>query len=106
MKKTLGTICNIIMLLVYIPVSFLAFVYGLFFFSLMDWSVLSLERMVWLFSCILLMLTPALSILSIVLSAIKRENGRYAVSFWIQFLPFGTIGLALIVMIFQWLFSY
>lgn len=106
MKKTLGTIGNIIMILIYIPFSFVLMFFGLFLFSLVDWSMWSVDMLPWLFSVALLLLTPAFCIGSIVVSITRLEREEYAASLRARFFPFIPFGVALVVMFLQWIFSY
>ena len=106
MKKTLGTIGNIIMILIYIPLSFVLMFTGLFLFSLFDWSMWSVDMLPWFFSVALLMLTPVFCIGSIVVSIIRLEREEYAASLRARFFPFIPFGVAVVVMFFLWIFQY
>lgn len=49
-----------------------------------------------LISSLLLLLTPVFCVLAIVFSIVFRKKQNYVASLLIQFLPFGTIGVAVI----------
>ena len=98
MRKFLCIVSNIILTLVYIPMSWFA--------SLLMWAAFDGYIANWTFSfdgiisflfIALFFLTPLFSLLGIVLSIVKWVKNRYLGAFLVQFLPFGTLALGFVL---------
>ena len=96
MRKVLCVISNIILSIIYIPLSaFLSFLmWAAFSGPTPNWT-LPLEGIFNIVSGALLFLAPIFSILGIVLSVIQRKREHYGVAFLVQFLPVATTALGL-----------
>ena len=98
MRKFLCIVSNIILTIVYIPMSWFA--------SLLMWAAFDGYIANWTFSfdgiisflfITLFFLTPLFSLLGIVLSIVNWVKNRYLGAFLVQFLPFGTLALGFIL---------
>ncbi len=104
MKKFLCIISNIILSVLYVPMCLYPFGIGLMAIGMFaaNWEF-SLSALISLLFVALLFLTPLFCILGIILSVIQRKRENYAAAFWVQFLPLGTLGLALVLFFFAWI---
>ena len=104
MKKLICIVSNIILSVLYLPMSVYPFFLGLMAIGMFagNWEF-TLLALVSAAFVILLFLTPLFCILGIVLSVIQRKRENYAAAFWVQFLPLGTLGLALVLFFFAWI---
>ena len=98
MRKFLCIVSNIILTIVYIPMSWFA--------SLLMWAAFDGYIANWTFSfdgiisflfIALFFLTPVFSLLGIVLSIVNWAKNRYLGAFLVQFLPFGTLALGFVL---------
>ena len=98
MRKFLCIVSNIILTIVYIPMSWFA--------SLLMWAAFDGYIENWTFSfdgiisflfIALFFLTPVFSLLGIVISIVKWVKNRYLGAFLVQFLPFGTLALGFVL---------
>ena len=101
MKKFFCIVSNILLSLVYIPVSTFPAVMGFLFFVYGSWSW-SLQAVVGFLCCLLLVLTPIFCVLGIVLSVIQRKRQNYSSAFLVQFLPFATLGICAVLFFVGW----
>ena len=104
MKKCLLIVSNIILSFLYVPMCLYPFGIGLMALGMgaPNWEF-TFEAVYTLLFLLLLFLTPLFCILGIVLSVIQRKKENYATAFWVQFLPLGTLGLALVLFFFAWI---
>lgn len=104
MKKFLCIVSNIILSVLYVPMSLFPFGLGLMALGMgaAHWEF-TLEAVLTLLFLLLLFLTPLFCISGIVLSVIQRKRENYTAAFWVQFLPLGTLGFALVLFFFAWI---
>ena len=86
---------NIILSVIYVLFGWIFGFLGIMFFSL-GFSDEPFVAICSFLSALLFLLTPAFCALGIFLSVLYRKKKVFAVSFLMQFLPFGTLGFALI----------
>lgn len=96
MRKFICILTNIILSIIYLPISaFLSFLmWAAFSGSIANWT-LTLEGIFNVVSGALLFLAPVFCILGIVLSVVKRKRECYGAAFLVQFLPVATTALGL-----------
>lgn len=95
MKRTLCVISNILLSIFYISSSWVLSLVSFLLMTGMSWSW-SPDEVIGFLLLIVVFLTPIFCILGIVFSVIQRKRENYAAAFWIQFLPFAVIGIALV----------
>lgn len=99
MKKFLCLLSNILLSVLYIPVSIQWAIFGVLLIVAMDrFHIDSVGEVIFLLSAVIMVLTPIFAILGIALSVAQRKKERYGTSFLVQLLPLTTIGLSLIIL--------
>ena len=88
-------VSNIIFSVFYTLFSWIIAFLGFMFLSLGSSSICLL------LASLLFLLTPIFCIFGIVFSIILRKKGKYTASFLVQFTPFATLGIALVLFIFS-----
>ena len=97
MRKTICIISNILLSSLYISTSWMVSAAALFYLVAIGWNLSSVPQLLWVVGIGLIALTPVFCILGIVLSAIQCAKEHYAASFLVQFLPFVTIGVSIVL---------
>ena len=95
-RDNLGKIFNIILSVLYASCSWILSVFGAMILSL-DWLDTSISAIFTFLSAIIVLLTPVFCALGIVFSVKLRKKGKFTAASFIQFLPFGTFGLSVIL---------
>ena len=99
MKKILCTISNILLSVLYIPVSIQWAIFGYLLVTAIErFHIDSVGEVVFLFSAVVMLLTPIFAILGIALSVAQRKKERYGTSFLVQLLPLTTMGVSILVL--------
>lgn len=99
MKKFLCKVSNVLLSVLYIPVSCYWAIFGVLLIVAMDrFQIDSVGEVVFLLSAIIMVLTPIFAILGIALSVAQRKKERYGTSFLVQLLPLTTMGLSVLVL--------
>ena len=98
--ESICKISNVILSLIYIPTGFVFGFLGLMFFSL-GFSENIFSAICSFVSSATFLLTPIFCVIGIVLSVIFRKKKSLYASFLIQFLPFGTLGIAVFAFFFS-----
>ena len=99
MKKFLCKVSNVLLSVLYIPVSIYWAIFGVLLIVAMDrFHVDSVGEVVFLLSAIIMVLTPIFAILGIALSVAQRKKERYGTSFLVQLLPLTTMGLSVLIL--------
>ncbi len=97
MKKALCIISNIILSYFYISTSWMVSAAALFYLVGIGWDWTSPAQVLWVVATGLIALTPIFCALGIILSIVQWVKEHYVASFLVQFLPFGTIGLSVLL---------
>lgn len=97
MRKTLCIISNILLSYFYISTSWMVSAAALFYLVGIGWDWTSPAQIIWVVATALISITPIFCILGIALSIVKWRKGRYLGAFVVQFLPFGTMGLSVLL---------
>ena len=96
MRKTLCIISNILLSSFYISTSWMVSAAALFYITALNWQA-SLVEAFWCAALGIIILTPIFCVLGIVLSILKWRKEHYVRAFLWQFLPFGTLGVSLVL---------
>lgn len=96
MKKAICIISNIILSYFYISTSWMISAAALFYITALNWQA-SVVEMFWTVALGIIILTPIFCILGIVLSIVKWIKEHYVRAFLWQFLPFGTMGISVLL---------
>ena len=97
MKKAVCIISNVILSYFYISTSWMVSTAALFYLVAIGWDWTSLAQILWVVATALIALTPVFCILGIILSIIQWVREHYLRAFLIQFLPFGTMGVSVLL---------
>ena len=99
MKKFLCTASNVLLSVLYIPLSCQWAIFGVLLMVAMErFHIDSVGEAVFLLSAVIMVLTPVFAILGIALSVAQRKKERYGISFLVQLLPLTTMGLSVLVL--------
>ena len=99
MKKFLCLLSNVLLSVLYIPVSLYWAIFGVLLIVAMDrFHIDSVGEVVFLLSAVIMLLTPIFAILGIVFSVAQRKRERYGTSFLLQLLPLTTMGLSVLIL--------
>ena len=99
MKKFLCLLSNVLLSVLYIPVSLYWAIFGVLLIVAMDrFHIDSVGEVVFLLSAVIMLLTPIFAILGIVFSVAQRKKERYGTSFLVQLLPLTTMGLSVLIL--------
>ena len=98
MKKAICIISNVILSGFYISTSWMVSAAALFYLVALGWDWTSLAQIIWIIATTLIAATPIFCLLGIIISIVKWVRERYLGAFLVQFLPFGTIGVSLLLL--------
>lgn len=99
MKKFLCLLSNVLLSVLYIPVSLYWAIFGVLLIVAMDrFHIDSVGEVVFLLSAVIMLLTPIFAILGIVFSVAQRKKERYGTSLLVQLLPLTTMGLSVLIL--------
>ena len=99
MKKFLCLLSNVLLSVLYIPVSLYWAIFGVLLIVAMDrFHIDSVGEVVFLLSAVIMLLTPIFAILGIVFSVAQRKKKRYGTSLLVQLLPLTTMGLSVLIL--------
>ena len=70
---------------------------ALFYLVGIGWDLSSAPQVLWVVATALIALTPIFCILGMIISIVKWSRQHYLGAFFGQFLPFGTIGLSVLL---------
>ena len=99
MKKFLCLLSNVLLSVLYIPVSLYWAIFGVLLIVAMDrFHIDSVGEVVFLLSAVIMLLTPFFAILGIVFSVAQRKKERYGTSLLVQLLPLTTMGLSVLIL--------
>ncbi len=97
MKKAICIISNILLSYFYLSTSWMVSAAALFYLVAIGWDWSSPMQVLWVIATAVIVLTPVFCILGIVLSAIQCAKEHYTASFLVQFLPFVTVGVSIVL---------
>ena len=104
MKKAICIISNVLLSGFYISTSWMVSAAALFYLVALGWDWTSSAQIIWAVATALIVLTPLFCLLGIIISIVKWSRERYFGAFLVQFLPFATMGISvLLFMIPVWL---
>lgn len=92
----IGIVSNIIFSVLYVPMGGLFYFMGIMLFTL-GYPEEPFTAVCSFIATLLLALTPVFCVLAILLSVRSRRKANFVASFLVQFLPFGTLGIAMVV---------
>ncbi|MBQ3014981.1 MAG: hypothetical protein IJD75_07605 [Clostridia bacterium] len=99
MKKFLCLLSNVLLSVLYIPVSLYWAIFGVLLIVAMDrFHIDSVGEVVFLLSAVIMLLTPIFAILGIVFSVAQRKKERYGTSLLVQLLPLTTMGFSVLIL--------
>lgn len=99
MKKFLCLLSNVLLSVLYIPISLYWAIFGVLLIVAMDrFHIDSVGEVVFLLSAVIMLLTPIFAILGIVFSVAQRKKERYGTSLLVQLLPLTTMGLSVLIL--------
>ena len=98
MKKAICIISNVLVSGLYMSTSWMVSAAALFYLVALGWDWTSSAQIIWIIATILIAATPIFCLLGIIISIVKWVRERYLGAFLVQFLPFATIGVSLLLL--------